>query len=63
MKAIQRLSDYLKPRDDVIKDVSLPTLLDSIINDDDRLLFSLAVRSGGLGIPLLSEISTDHFTA
>ena len=39
MRTIQRVSDYLKTPDDVTKEAFLPTLLDSIITDDDRLLF------------------------
>lgn len=56
------MCDYLKPiNDEAIKDVFLLTLLNSVITDDDRSLFSLPVRSGGLVNPFLSEIATNHF--
>lgn len=56
------MCDYLKPIDDEsIKDVFLLTLLNSVITDDDRSLFSLPVRFGGLVNPFLSEIATNHF--
>lgn len=56
------MCDYLKSIDDeAIKDVFLLTLLNSVITDDDRSLFSLPVRFGGLVNPFLSEIATNHF--
>ena len=39
----------------------LLTLLDSIVTDNERSLFQLPVRLGGLGIPILSEIAREHF--
>ena len=44
------MSDYLKPRDGVIKEVFLLTLIISFIIDDDR--------EYELGIPILSKIYT-----
>ena len=61
MRTIQDIDEYLKPLDDVISNNFLPTLLDSIITDNERSLFQLPVRLGGLGIPILSEIAREHF--
>ena len=39
----------------------IPTLLQAIITDQDRELYSLPAKHGGLGIPILSEISEIHY--
>ena len=51
----------MKLLDDVISNNSLPTLLDSIVTDNERSPFQLPVGLGGLGIPILSEIAKEHF--
>ena len=61
MRTIQDIDEYLKPLDDTISNNFLPTLLDSIVTDNERSLFQLPVRLGGLGIPILSEIAREHF--
>ena len=61
MRTIQDIDEHLKPLDDVISNNSLPTLLDSIVTDNERSLLQLPVRLGGLGIPILSEIAREHF--
>ena len=45
IRTIQWISDYLKLLHDLIKNVFLSTLLDSVITDDDHFLFSLPVLS------------------
>ena len=54
-RTIQGMNDYLKPLHDFRKDIFLPTFL--VSTNDDRLQFSLPVRLGGLGFPILSEKS------
>ena len=61
MRTIQNIDEHLKPLDDVISNNLLPTLLDSIVTDNEQSLFQLPVRLGGLGIPILSEIAREHF--
>ena len=61
MRTTEDIDEHLKPLDDVISDNFLPTLLDSIVTDNERSLFQLPVRLGGLGIPILSEIAREHF--
>ena len=61
MRTIQDIDEHLKPLDDVISNNFLPTFLDSMVTDNERSLFQLPVRLGGLGIPILSEIAREHF--
>ena len=60
MRTIPGLSEYIKPLENLIKEKFISNLLDSVITDQDRQLFSLPVKSGGLGIPILSEICNTH---
>ena len=48
---------------DVIKLELLPTLLNSVVPEVDRQLYSLQLRHGGLGIPILSENAEFQFEA
>ena len=56
---IQVIDEDLKPLDEIISNNFLPTLLDSIVTYNERSLFQLPVRLGGLGIPILSEIARE----
>ena len=60
-RTIQDIDEHLKPLDDIISNNFLSTLLDSIVTDNERSLFQLPVRLGGLGIPTVSEIAWEHF--
>ena len=55
------MQKYIKPLDHLIANTFIPTLLQVIITDQDRVLYSLPVKLGGLGIPILSEISEIHY--
>ena len=55
------MEEYIKPLDHLITNKFIPTLLQAIITDQDRKLYSLPVKHGGLGIPILSEISEIHY--
>ena len=61
MRTMQDIVEHLKPLDDVISNNFLATLLDSILTDNERSFFQLQVRLGGLRIPILSEIASEHF--
>ena len=63
MRTIPGMEIYLEPLDELIKNVFLPSLLDSIVTNEDRLLYSLPVRYGGLGIPIFSETAKFHYDA
>ena len=55
MRTIPGMEEYIKPLDNIITEKFLPNLLDSLITQVDRNLFSLPVKNGGLGIPILAE--------
>ena len=57
------MHEFIKPVDDVIRLELLPTLLNSIVPEVDCQLYSLPLRHGGLGIPILSEIAESQFEA
>ena len=61
MRTISGMQEYLKPLDNIISNKFIPTLLQSIVNDEERKLYSLPVKNGGLGIPILSEIAESHY--
>ena len=51
------MQEYINPFDDLITNEFIPTLLQAIITDQGRVLYSLPVNHGGLEIPILSEVS------
>ena len=55
------MQEYLNPLDNLITNEFIPTLLLAIITDQGRVLYSLPVKHGGLGIPILSEVSEMHY--
>ena len=63
MRKIPGMHKFIKPVDDVIRLVLLPAVLNSIVPEVDRQLYSLTLRHGGLRIPILSEIAESQFEA
>ena len=57
MRTIPGMNEYMKPLDEIIESKFLPALINSIISEEDRQLYSLPVRYGGFGIPILSELA------
>ena len=55
------MQEYIQPLDHLITNKFIPTLLQAIITDQDRVSYSLPVKHRGLGIPVLSEISEIHY--
>ena len=53
------MQEFIKPLDDF--KLFLQTLLQVIITDQGRVLYSLPVKHRGLGIPILSKISEIHY--
>ena len=47
MRTLQYIDEHLKPLDDIVSNNFLPTLLDSIVTDNERSLFQLPARLGG----------------
>ena len=50
---------YINRLDDLRTTEFIPTLLQATITNQDRALYSLSVKHGGLGIPILFELSQD----
>ena len=61
MRTIPGMHELIKPVDDLIRLELLPALLNSIVSEVDSQLYSLPLRHGGLGIPILSEIAKSQF--
>ena len=61
LRTIPDMQEYIKPLDALIRNEFIPTLLQAIITDQDRVLYSLPEKHRGLGIPILSEISEIHY--
>eukprot|EP00794_Sanderia_malayensis_P019271 gene19271-biopygen16156 len=52
------ISEFLQPFDKVIDDTFIPAITEGhICSKDERLLLSLPVKLGGLGIPIFSQLS------
>ena len=54
LRTIPGMQEYIKLLDHLITNKFIPTLLQAIITDQGRVLFSLPVKHGGLGISILS---------
>ena len=63
MRTIPSMQGFRKPVDDEIRLELLQALLNSIVPEVDRQLYSLPLRHGGLGIPILFEIVESQFEA
>ena len=61
MRTIPGMDEYLKPLDDVINEKLIPAIVGREINDTERILFSLPVREGGLGISILADEAPQEF--
>ena len=61
LRTIPGMQECIKPLDHLITNKFTPTLLHSIVTDQDRVLYLLPVKHRGLGIPVLSEISKIHY--
>ena len=49
------MNDQMKPVDELLQNFLLPAIIGETISEKERKLYSLPVRSGGLGIALFSE--------
>ena len=55
------MNTYRKPLDEIIAKDILPTLMESIVSDDERDLCSLPIRGGDLRIPILRKSALIHY--
>ena len=63
IRTIPGMRKFIKPVDDVIRLELSPALLNSIVPEVEHQLYSLPLRHGGLGIPILCEIVEFQFEA
>ena len=61
MRTIQGIDKHLKPIDVIMSNTFLPTLFDSIANDNEPALFQLPVRLGGLGMHIPLVVASENF--
>ena len=55
MQTILGMEKFLLPHDEKIDNTFLPSVLNETITEKEREVYSLPVRLGGLGIPIISE--------
>ena len=62
IRTIPNLADILKPLDDCIDNKLIPAITEGrVLSEADRILVSLPVRYGGLGIPIYREMCAPEF--
>lgn len=58
MRTIPDIGAYLQPLEDAMRTIFIPAIMDGhICSDNERLLFSLPPKLGGLGLTIFSDIS------
>ena len=63
MRTIPDISGFFAPLEEGLSQLFIPALTDCSINEQERALFALSVRLGGLGIRNFPECSDDEFAA
>ena len=61
MRTIPNMRNSIEPLDNIITQKFIPNLLNSVVTEQERQLFSLPIRKGGIGIPILSETCDTQF--
>ena len=57
LRTIENIGEILKPLDDVIENEFIPTLFGTTITEQDRELFALPIKDGGLGLRAITPNS------
>ena len=63
MRTIPEMNIYIEKLDEVIKNRFLPSLLETFVTEQERKLFSMPTRFGGLGIPIMKESAEQQYSA
>ena len=63
MRTIPGVEKFLLPLDEKIDNTFLPSVLNETITEKEREVYSLPVRLGGLGIPIISEKAKNELAA
>ena len=62
LRTIPGMGEFLQPLDDVINQKLLPAILGTnTIQEQERNLYALPIRSGGLGIPIFTDKASNDF--
>ena len=61
MRTIEGMEHYLQPLDDAINQTLLPAILGGSFSPSESDVFSLAIKHGGLGIPIFTEIAGECY--
>ena len=60
LRTTPEMNDLMKQVDEIVQYFLLPAIIGEIISGKERELYSLPVRSGGLGIPLFSDMTCNE---
>ena len=60
LRATPEMNDLMKTLDEIVQYFLLPATIGETISGKERELYSLPVRSGGLGIPLFSDMTCNE---
>ena len=63
MRTIPEMEAYITPLDDIINGKLLPSILGISSSALDREVYSLPIRNGGLGMPILAQRAKSEFDA
>ena len=61
MRTINNIQDQLKPLDDAITNILIPAITGFEVNESDRELLALPVKSGGMGIEIINQNSNEEY--
>ena len=63
LRTISNISGCLKPLDDTINDIFIPTLFGREITENERKIISMPIREGGLGLRIVAENADQSYAA
>ena len=55
LRTLIGVSDIFKPLDDIINDEFIPALIGNEISSNERMIISLPIKDGGLGLRIYHE--------
>ena len=61
LRTIANISENLRPLDEAIDDILIPALFGCNVSQEERRVFSLPVREGGLGIRKVAPAADDSY--
>ena len=61
LRTIANISENLRPLDEAIDDILIPALFGCNVSQEERRVFSLPVREGGLGIKKVAPAADDSY--